>query len=391
MENFSFVTPTQYVYGSGSELQTGELLSKHGNKTLVVCNQGKHLVESGVFGRIIDSIKKEGIEIFFLKDIMANPRLSKVREGITICRENKIDSILAIGGGSLIDTAKTIAIGVDYDGDVWDFYCGKAELKSALPVGVVATIAAAGSEGSGGTVITNEDGWLKRPFGSDLMRPRFSILNPELTFSVSHYQTACGSVDIIMHVLERYFTNAKGVDLNDRYCEATVKTVIDNSIIAYNDPENYNARGELLWASIWAHNDLLTSGRGGDYSSHFIGHELGAMYDIAHGATLSVVVLAWMRFVYKHDISRFCQFATRVFGIEPDFYDLEKTALSAIDALEEYFISLDMPITLSDFDVEITDEAIDEMAAKCTMNGNIGGFVSLSKEDIITIFEIAKG
>lgn len=391
MQSFSFITPTNYIYGIGSEQQTGELLATYGLKTLVVCNQSEHLLKSGVFNLIIDSIKKAGVEPFFLKGIMPNPRLEKVKEGIELCRLNGIDSVLAIGGGSLIDSAKAIALGVHYSGDVWDFNSGKvAEPVKVLPIGVVATIAAAGSEGSGGIVITNEDGWLKRAYGHDLLRPKFSILNPELTCSVGKYQTACGSVDIIMHVLERYFTNEKAVDLNDRYCEATVKTVIDNSLIVYSDPMNYDARGELLWASIWAHNDLLSAGRGMDCSSHFIGHELSAMFDIAHGATLSVVVLAWMRFVYKHDINRFCQFATRVFNIEPDFYNLEKTAISVIDALERYFISLDMPIKLADFDIEITDAHIEEMSAKATMDGNIGAFVSLSKQDVIEIFNISK-
>ena len=391
MDNFSFVTPTLYVYGRDSELKTGSLLRVYGQRTLVVCNQHKHLLESGVFDRILNSMREAGIEPFFLTGIQPNPRLSKVREGIALCKKNGIDSVLAIGGGSLIDTAKAIAIGVPYDGDVWDFYCGKQmELQICLPVGVVSTIAAAGSEGSGGTVITNEDGWYKRPFCHDLMRPRFAILNPELTFSVSPYQTACGSVDIIMHALERYFVNTPAVELSDRYCEATVRTVINNSLVAYHQPDNYDARGELLWASIWAHNDLLTAGRGGDYASHFIGHELGAKFDIAHGATLSVIVLGWMRFVYLHDLPRFCQFAYRVFDIEPDFRSPEKTALAGIHALENYFKKLDMPVRLSDFGVKITDSDIVEMASKCTESGNIGGFVSLSREDVISIFNLMK-
>lgn len=390
MDNFSFITPTRYVYGKESELQTGELLKPYGKKVLVVCNQNQHLIKSGTFKRIIDSIEKENITPYYLKDIQPNPRLSKVNEGIAICRTEGITSVLAIGGGSLIDTAKFIALGANYSGDVWDFITKGVEPKDVLPVGVVATIAAAGSEGSGGVVITNEDGMLKRPYGHDKLRPAFSILNPELTYSVSPYQTACGSVDIVMHVLERYFTNTKGVDLNDRLCEGIVKSVIDNATTAYYDPENYDARGELLWASIWAHNDLLTSGRGGDYVSHFVGHELSAKFDIAHGATLSVIVLAWMRFVYQHDISRFCQFATRVFNIEPDFKNLEETAIAGIDALEEFFLALDMPTMLCDFDLDITDEDIDDMATKATMNGNIGGFVSLSKDDIIEIFNLAR-
>jgi alcohol dehydrogenase YqhD (iron-dependent ADH family) len=316
-------------FGKETEAQVGLETKKHADKVLLHYGGGS-IKQSGLYDIIIQSLKDAGVGYVELSGVQANPRLSLVYEGIKICREEYISFILAVGGGSVIDSAKAISVGVPYDGDVWDFYTGQAKVDKALPIGTVLTIPAAGSESSPSSVITNEDGWYKRGLSSEHIRPVFSILNPELTYTLPDYQTACGAADIMAHIMERYFTNVKSVELTDRLCEATLKTMINNVPKVLLNPLSYSARAEIMWAGTIAHNDLLGTGRAGDWASHDIEHELSAIYDIAHGAGLAIIFPAWMSYVYKQDISRFAQFAARVWDVEYNAFNPEETALKGI-------------------------------------------------------------
>jgi alcohol dehydrogenase YqhD (iron-dependent ADH family) len=296
--------------------------------------------------------------------------------------------VLAVGGGSVIDSAKAIALGVPCAGDVWDFYTRKAEPKEALPVGVVLTIPAAGSESSGGTVITNEDGWYKKDAGGDFLRPRFAIMDPVLTFTLPPYQTACGAADIMAHVMERYFTRVKAVDLTDRLCEAVLRTIVRNVPIALAKSDDYDARAEIMWAGTVAHNDLLGTGRVGDWATHMIEHEVSGIYDVAHGAGLAVIFPSWMTYVLRHDVERFARFATRVFDVEHDYASAERTALEGIRRLRAFWTSIGLPGTLSQMGVGA--DRLDEMAKKCTESGTRGSFVKLARADVRAILELAR-
>ncbi|OIJ15274.1 NADH-dependent alcohol dehydrogenase [Anaerobacillus arseniciselenatis] len=387
MQDFTFQNSTKLVFGKEAENTVGKETVKYGRKVLLHYGGGS-IKKSGLYDRVVESLRKEEVEVFELGGVKPNPRVDLVREGISICKENEIELILAVGGGSVIDSAKAIAAGAKYDGDVWDFFTGKAEINDCLPIGTVLTIPAAGSETSGATVITNEDGWYKRATGHDLMRPKFSHLNPVLTYTLPEYQTACGITDMIAHILERYFTNEKNVELTDRLCEATLKTIINNAHTVLKEPTNYAARAEIMLAGTIAHNDSLSTGRIGDWASHDIEHEISGIYDIAHGAGLAIVFPAWMKYVYKHDVNRFAQFAHRVWGVEIDLNNLEKTALAGIQKMEEFFTSIGMPITLNEAD--ITEEHIDEMAQKGTERGPLGNFVKLNEEDVRQILQLAR-
>lgn len=387
MLDFTFHNATKIVFGRDTEKQVGQEISRYGKKVLLHYGGGS-IKKTGLYDRVVKSLKESGVEIFELGGVKPNPRLSLVKEGIELCRKNGIDAILAVGGGSVIDSAKAIGIGVPYEGDVWDFYSKGKKVEEMLPLGVVLTIPAAGSESSGGSVITNEDGWYKRATNSVNMRAKFAIMNPELTFTLPNYQTAVGAVDIMSHVMERYFTNVKNVDFTDRLCEATLRTMIRNTPIALREPENYDARAEIMWAGTIAHNDLLSTGRIGDWATHGIEHELSAIYDIAHGGGLAIMWAPWMTYVYKHDIERFAQFAYRVWDVEPNFRNPEKAALEGIKRLKEFFASLGIPVTLTD--VGIPDDKFDEMAKKATEDGPLGQFVKLYKDDVKKIYELAK-
>lgn len=387
MLNFSFDNKTKIIFGKSTEESVGSETKIFGKRVLLHYGGGS-IKKWGLYEKVVKSLKKEGIEIFELSGVKPNPRLGLVKEGIKLCRENNIDFILAVGGGSVIDSAKAIGIGTLYEGDVWDFYSGKATIEKILPIGVVLTIPAAGSEASTGSVITNEDGWLKRPTGSVIMRPEFAILNPELTYTLPQYQTACGVVDMMAHIMERYFTNEKHVELTDRLSEATLRTIINNAKILMKDPNNYDARAEIMWAGTIAHNDLLGTGREDDWGSHDIEHEISGIYDIAHGAGLSIVFPAWMKYVYKHDLNKFAQFAVRVWDVEHKSGDLEKTAMEGILRMEDFFKSLELPVRLNQ--AEIGFDRIEEMAEKGTKMNPIGSFVKLYKDDVIKILEIAK-
>ncbi|HOL54628.1 MAG TPA: iron-containing alcohol dehydrogenase [bacterium] len=386
MRDFEFLSPTKIIFGRNSEAKVGREVKNYSRKILLHYGKGS-IIRTGLYDRVVKSLKEEGIDFIELGGVQPNPRVSLVREGIEICRKNGINFILAIGGGSVIDSSKAIAVGVPYSGDVWDFYAGKMEPKTALPVGVVLTIPAAGSEASKSSVITNEDGWYKRSINTEIIRPRFAIMNPEVTFTLPPYQTACGAADIMAHVMERYFTNDKGVNFTDRLCEATLKTVIYNVPIVLKKPDDYDARAQIMWASTIAHNDLLSTGRTGDWASHGIEHELSGIYDIAHGAGLAIVFPAWMKYVYKHNIERFIQFAINVWNVEPNFESPERIALEGVERLKRFFKDIGLPTSLSE--ANIGEDRLEEMATKATERGELGEFVKLKKEDVLNILRSA--
>jgi len=386
MKNFIFQAPTKIIFGSETESSTGKEVKKHGSKVLLHYGAGS-IKTTGLYKRIVESLKNEKVDFIELGGVKPNPRLGLVYEGIELCRRNKIDFILAVGGGSVIDSAKAIGIGSSYEGDVWDFYTGKAKVAKTIPVGVVLTIPAAGSEVSGDSVITNEEGLYKKATGAEIMRPRFSILNPELTFTLNAKQTAAGVCDIMAHVFERYFTTVKNVELTDRLAEATLVTVINNLKICLENLSDYNSRAEIMWCGSVAHNNLLATGKTSDWGSHMIEHELSAIYDIPHGEGLAIIFPAWMKYVYKSDIKRFAQFANRVFNINIYFDDLEKAALEGIKALEDFYIQTRLPTKLSQ--IGIGSERFEEMASKCTEGGPVGQFVKLSYHDVLNIYKLA--
>ncbi|MCP8971334.1 iron-containing alcohol dehydrogenase [Ectobacillus ponti] len=387
MQNFVFQNGTKIIFGKDTEQFTGQEAAAYGKKILLHYGGGS-IKASGLYDAIVQSLREQNAEVFELGGVQPNPRVSLVREGVAICKEQGIDLILAVGGGSVIDSAKAIAAGAKYEGDVWDFFTGKAEVSGSVPIGVVLTIPAAGSETSNGTVITNEDGWYKRAMGHQSLRPQFAILNPVLTYTLPPYQTACGITDMMAHILERYFTNEKHVELTDRLCEAALRTIINNAHTVLAEPANYDARAEIMWAGTIAHNDLLSTGRIGDWGSHDIEHEISGIYDIAHGAGLAIIFPAWMKYVYKHDVNRFAQFANRVWDVEIDLNDLEKTALKGIEKLEQFFSSIGMPVRLAE--ANIGAEHFEEMAKKGTERGPLGNFVKLQEADLVQIFHLAK-
>ena len=387
MNNFQFYSPTEFVFGQGTEAQVGALVKKHGGKKVLVHYGGQSAVRSGLLDRVKQSLSEQDLAFIELGGVKPNPRDTLVYEGIGLCRKEKVDFLLAVGGGSVIDSAKAIAMGVPYEGDFWDFYSGKSP-AAALPVGTVLTIAAAGSEGSGDSVITKEDAGLKRGAGSDLIRPKFSVLNPALTCTLPPYQTACGATDIMAHVFERYFTNTSEVELTDRLCEAVLLTMVRETPRVIADPDNYQARANIMWAGTVAHTNIVGVGREQDWNSHGIEHELSARYDCAHGAGLAVIMPAWMEFVYKHDPLRFAQAAVRVWGCQMDFAHPEVTAIEGIRRFREFLHSIGMPINFSELGAR--EEDIPYLVEKHGVGtGRTGGFVALSAEDIAEIYHIA--
>ena len=387
MNDFNFYSPTEFVFGRGRECETGRYVKKYGGSRVLIHFGGGSAVKSGLLDKVKKSLEEEGVAYFELGGVKPNPRDTLVYEGIELCRREGIDFILAVGGGSVIDSAKGIAAGVVYEGDFWDFYCGK-KVGKALPVGVVVTISAAGSEGSGDSVITKEDGMLKRATGSDALRPRFSVLDPELTMTLPAYQTACGATDIMAHVFERYFTNTKEVEITDRLCEAVLMTMLRETPRVIADPKNYDARANIMWAGMVAHNNIVGVGREQDWNSHGLEHELSGLYDCAHGAGLAVIMPAWMEFVCKHDVMRFCQMATRVFGVDMDFTDPEKTAREGIRRFRTFLHSIGMPINFAELGAK--EEDIPVLVEKLGVgDGMTGGFVHLSSEDAAEIYRIA--
>lgn len=389
MDNFQFWSPTEFVFGKNTETECGRYVKKYGGTKVLVHYGSASAVKSGLLDRVTESLKNEGIGFVLLGGVQPNPRDTKVYEGIELCRKEGVDFILSVGGGSCIDSAKGIALGVPYDGDFWDFYGTGKPVEKALPIGTVLTIAAAGSEGSGASVVTKEEGMLKRDTGSDLLRPRFSILNPELTCTLPAYQTACGATDIMAHVFERYFTNTKEVEITDRLCEAVLLTMIKETPRVIADPYNYEARANIMWAGTVAHNDIVGVGRSQDWNSHGIEHELSGLYDCAHGAGLAVIMPAWMEFVCSHNVMRFAQMAVRIWGCEMNFENPEATAKQGIYAFRRFLSSIGMPINFEQLGAK--EEDIPVLVDKFGLgeHGRTGGFVSLSSDDVAQIYRIA--
>jgi len=387
MDNFNFYSPTYFVFGRGRENEAGKYVKRFGGSKVLLHYGGGSAIKSGLLDRVKNSLKKENISFLELGGVKPNPRSSLVYQGIEICKKEKIDFLLAVGGGSVIDSAKAIAAGALYDGDFWDFYCGK-RVEKALPVGTILTIAAAGSEGSNGSVITNENGMLKRSAEGDALRPVFSILNPELTFTLPAYQTACGITDMMAHVMERYFTNTKEVEITDRLCEGILLAIINEATKVIAEPDNYDARANIMWAGMVAHNDICGVGREQDWATHGMEHELSALYDVAHGAGLAVMFPAWMKYVMHHDIMRFAQFAVRIWGCQMDFQHPENTAKKGIEKLEQFLVSIGMPIRFAQLGAKAEDIPL---LVKNMQLGNktLGSFVKLTENDIRKIYELA--
>lgn len=392
MLNFEYYTPTRVVFGKNTEDQVGRLVKEQNCKKVLVHYGSQSAVKSGLLDRIYASLKEASIEYVSLGGVVPNPRISKAREGIELCRKEGVDFILAVGGGSVIDSAKAIGYGVACGGDVWDFYSKKRIPTGCLPIGCVLTIAAAGSEMSNSSVLTNEEGWLKRGCNNDLCRCRFAVMNPELTYTLPKYQTASGCVDILMHTMERYFNNNQSMDLTDHLCEALMRTVMMNGRILMQSPENYDARAEIMWAGSLSHNGLMGCGTdGGDWSCHQLEHELGGMFDVAHGAGLAAVWGSWARYVMDANVERFAQFACNVFEI-PCGSDLKEAALKGIEAMEQFYRYMEMPTSVSDLGITLTDEQIETLSYKCSFENTrtIGVVKKLNMEDMANIYRIAR-
>lgn len=391
MINFIYHTPTKVIFGKETENHVGEEIKVGGYKKVLIHFGGTYLYENGVLDRVHKSLTDCGIEYVDFGGVVPNPRMSHVKEGIELCKKEGIDFILAIGGGSPIDSAKAIAYGLVNDFDIIDLYMGRVSTDKIAPLGCISTIAATGSETSNSSVITIDEGMLKRSYNHDCSRPKFAIMNPELTYTLPAYQTSSGASDIMMHTMERYFTNTQDVDLIDKISEGLLVAVRDAALAVVKEPENYEARATLMWAGSLSHNGLTGTGRVSDFASHKIEHELGGMFDVAHGAGLCAVWGSWARYVYKTNIARFVQFAVKVFDVQEDFQNPEKTALKGIEAWEEWCHKIGMPISLKELGIEPTDAQIDEMAEKCvaTGDGHVGFFKTLYKEDIIKIYNMS--
>ena len=389
MENFTFYSPTFFVFGKESENQAGEYVKKFGGSKVLIHFGGKSAKASGLLDRVEASLKASAIPFVELGGVKPNPRSGLVYEGIELCRREKVDFVLAVGGGSVIDSAKAIAAGVLFDGDFWDFYSGMM-IEKALPVGTVLTIAAAGSEGSPDSVITKEEGMFKRGTGSNAIRPKFSILNPALTQTLPPHQTAAGITDIMAHLYERYLTNTKEVEVTDRLIEALLLTMKHEGPRVIADPNNYEARANIMWAGMMAHNNSCGVGRSQDWNSHNIEHELSALYDCAHGAGLAVTMPAVFKYVMKHDVMRFAKVATRVWGCQMDFDHPEVTALEGINAFQNFLVSLGMPKNFAELGAKEEDipKLVQVLCRGDGRTGSISGFVTLNEDDCAKIYKM---
>ena len=389
MNNFVFYSPTEFVFGKATEMQVGALARKHGARKVMIVYGGGSVVRSGLLDRVKQSLQEAGIEYCLMGGVQPNPVDTKVYEGIEFCRREQADMLLPVGGGSVIDTAKAIAAGVLYEGDFWDFYIGKAKVTKALKVAVVLTIPAAGSEGSGNTVITKLDGLQKLSLRvPEVLRPVFSIMNPELTYTLLPFQTACGVADMMAHIMERYFTNTQEVEIGDRLCEGTLMAIINEAPKAMRNPEDYGARANLMWAGMIAHNGTCGVGCEEDWASHFLEHEISAIYGVTHGAGLSVIFPAWMTWMVEHNVGKIAQYAVRVWGV-PESEDKKAVALEGIGKLKAFFSSLGLPVTFKELGVE--DPDIDRLADSLHRNKGelVGNYVKLTKQDSKEIYRLA--
>ena len=393
MFDFKYYTPTKVVFGKNAEDKVAELVKEFGGKKLLIHYGGGSVIRSGLMQRVTDKLDAAGIKYVKLGGAVPNPHLSLVYEGIELCKKEGVDFLLAVGGGSAIDSAKAIGYGLMNEGDVWDFYDYKRQAKACMPLGVILTLAATGSEMSDSSVITKEEGLVKRGYSSDYCRPRFAILNPELTMTLPDYQTACGCTDIMMHTMERYFTNGGNMELTDSMAEALLRTVKENALILARDPNNYDARAEVMWAGSLSHNGLTGCGNdGGDWMTHKLEHELGGLYDVAHGAGLAAIWGSWARYVYKNCLPRFKRYAVNVMGV-PAVGSDEEIALKGIEAMEDFYRAIKMPVNLRELGVEASDEDLKLMAHKCAVgvDGGKGSARFLREEDMLAIYTMSRG
>ena len=393
MFDFKYFTPTKVLFGKNTEDKVAELIQEFGGKKVLIHYGGGSVIRSGLMQRVTDKLDEAGIKYVKLGGAVPNPHLSLVYEGIELCKKEGVDFLLAVGGGSAIDSAKAIGYGVMNGGDVWDFYDYKRKATSSMPLGVILTLAATGSEMSDSSVITKEEGLVKRGYSSDFGRPKFAILNPELTMTLPDYQTACGCTDIMMHTMERYFTNGGNMELTDSMAEALLRTVKENAKILAKDPKNYDARAEVMWAGSLSHNGLTGCGNdGGDWMTHKLEHELGGLYDVAHGAGLAAIWGSWARYVYKNCLPRFKRYAINVMGIPVDAGTDEEIALKGIEAMEDFYREIKMPTNLRELGVNATDDDLKLMAHKCAVgvNGGKGSARFLKEEDMLEIYKMSK-
>lgn len=393
MFDFKYFTPTKVLFGKNTENKVADLIQEFGGTKVLIHYGGGSVIRSGLMQKVTDKLDAAGIKYVKLGGAVPNPRLSLVYEGIELCKKEGLDFILALGGGSAIDSAKAIGYGVMNDCDVWDLYDYKKQAKACMPLGVILTLAATGSEMSDSSVITKEEGLVKRGYSSDFCRPRFAILNPELTMTLPDYQTACGCTDIMMHTMERYFTNGGNMELTDSMAEALLRTVKENAKILARDPKNYDARAEVMWAGSLSHNGLTGCGNdGGDWMTHKLEHELGGLYDVAHGAGLAAIWGSWARYVYKNCLPRFKRYAINVMGIEPNAGSDEEIALKGIEAMEDFYREIKMPTNLRELGVNATDDDLMLMAHKCAVgvNGGKGSARFLKEEDMLEIYKMSR-
>lgn len=391
MKNFVYQLPTKFLFGRGAENEVGREVRALGGTKVLIHYGGGSAVRSGLIDRVKKALDAENIGYVELGGVQPNPRDAMVYKGIALARREGVDFVLAVGGGSSIDSSKAIAHGLQYDGDFWDFFCGKAKPEKTTPLGVVLTMSAAGSESSNSCVITQESTRTKRGLRSELNRPRFAAMNPELAMTLPPYQIACGATDILAHIMERYFTCETEVDLTDRLCEGAMQAVIRAAKIAVKMPDSYDAQAQLMWGSTIAHNETLGVGRVSDFGSHQIEHELSALYDVPHGAGLAVVFPAWMRFQLSKNPMRFAQFAVRVYGCSMDFEHPERTALAGVEAHEAFLREISMPVTLHELGARTED--IPALAAK-TKKTNLetmttGGAFPMTTQDVEAILHLA--
>ena len=393
MKDFNFYAPTRVVFGRESEEKLPQLIQQYGGGKVLVHYGGGSARKSGLLDKVEKMLGDAGIQYVELGGVVPNPLLSKVREGIELCKRENVNFILAVGGGSVIDSAKAIGYGVGYPGDVWDFWDGKAVPQSCLPIGVMLTIPAAGSEMSSSCVITNdENGMLKRGVNSDLCRCKFAIMNPERTFTLPEYQTAAGGVDIMMHTMERYFSKYEDAVLTDALAEALLRTMIEAIPEVLYNPENYKYRAAIMWASSLSHNDLMECGTEKDFACHKLEHELSGMFGVTHGAGLAAIWVSWAEYVMDKHLNRFVKFAVNVMGVPQDFTNPRETALRGISAFMKFLMEIDMPVCISDLiDRPLTDKEIDELVDKCSRGGkmNIGAMEVLTPEDMRAIYKKA--
>ena len=393
IKDFNFFAPTRIVFGKNAEMQIGDLVAQQNGHKVLVHYGGGSAERSGLLDVVREQLKSHGIPFVELGGVVPNPLLSKVQEGISLCRREQVDFILAVGGGSVIDSAKAIGYGSLYDGDVWDFWAGKAVPEACLPIGVVLTIPAAGSEMSSSCVITKDDGLLKRGINSDLCRCRFAVMNPERTYTLPPYQTAAGATDIMMHTMERYFSKYEDMTLTDAVAEALLRTVKDAAVVVMEHPEDYRNRAQIMWAGSLAHNDLTECGTEKDFATHRLEHELSALFGVTHGAGLAALWPSWARYVKDKHLSRFVQFAVNVMGVENDFAHPDETAEKGICAIEDFYRKIGMPTNIHELlGREITDDEIEVLVDKCSRGNTItiGAMEVLGADEMRAIYRLAK-